>query len=229
MNESDSMSTSHNEPQARISRLLTVLSLLAAVGSLAVFTTLLLYMRGNDSNHTGWEPWLLSIFFAPTGIVGIVAFLRGSSRLGALLACCLGFGGIAFLFYIDHFNVMVQYDRWAERGMPESRVAGLGAAVMHAFEIFRWIVAFVLMLLSCLVFFVNFRILYVGLVRREHHSWIPFVGGFLGYVGMSFCPQPQIQALTVIPMVVEVVFWILAYGIGLLMWCLARLKRKRGK
>ena len=118
MNESDSMSTSHNEPQARISRLLAVLSWLAAVGSLAVLTVFLLYMRGNDCNHTGLEPWLLSIFFVPTGIVGIAAFLRGSSRWGSLLAFCVGFGGMAFLFYIDHFNVMLEYGRWIERGIP---------------------------------------------------------------------------------------------------------------
>ena len=110
------MSISHNEPQPRSSRLLAVLSWFAAAGSLAVLAVLLLYMRGHDSNHTGFEPWLLSIFFVPTVIVGLAAFLRGSSRWGALLAFWLGFGGMAFLFYIDHFNVLVQYDRLGERG-----------------------------------------------------------------------------------------------------------------
>ena len=110
------MTISQSELQPGSSRLLAVLSWLATISSLAVLTVLLLYMRGNDSNHTGFEPWLLSICFVPTAIIGVAAFRRGSSWWGALLACCLGFGGMAFLFYLDYFNVLVQYDRLGERG-----------------------------------------------------------------------------------------------------------------
>ena len=109
------MSIAHNEPR---SHFLAVLPWLAATASLAVLTVFVFYMHGNDSNHTGLEPWLLSIFFVPTLVVGIRAFVRGSSRWGALFALCLGFGGMAFLYYVDHFNVMLEYDRWIQRGMP---------------------------------------------------------------------------------------------------------------
>jgi peptidoglycan/LPS O-acetylase OafA/YrhL len=103
-------------PQPRWSRPWGVLSWLAALGSLAVLTVLLLYIRGKDSNHTGFEPWLLSVVFAPTSLVGSAALLRGSSRWGAVLAVCLGLGGMAFLFYIDHFNVLVEHGRLGQRG-----------------------------------------------------------------------------------------------------------------
>ena len=112
------MNISRIERQPRSLPFLALLSSLAAAASLAVLVVLLLYIRGNDSNHTAFEPWLLSTFFVPTIGVSILAFVCGSSRWSALVAFCLGFGGMAFLFYLDHFNVMVQYERWIERGMP---------------------------------------------------------------------------------------------------------------
>ena len=110
------MSINHDKLRSRLSNALAVLSCLAVTSSLAVLIVLLVYTHGNDSNHTGFEPWLLSIIFVATVSVGIAAFLYGNLRWGALLACCLGFGGMAFLFYIDHFNVLVQYDRLLARG-----------------------------------------------------------------------------------------------------------------
>lgn len=87
-----------------------------AFGSFVVLSGLLLYLRGKDCNHTSFEPWLLSIIFGPAILLGIAAFPGGRSRWGALLTFCLGAGGMAFLFYIDHFNILVQYDRLGERG-----------------------------------------------------------------------------------------------------------------
>ena len=101
-----------------MSKVLSTLAWLAALTSAAVLAALLLYMRGSDSNHSGFEPWLLSFVFAPAAIIGTVALKLSRSRWGALLALLLGLGGMAFLFYIDHFNILLQYERWTERGMP---------------------------------------------------------------------------------------------------------------
>ncbi|MEZ0273295.1 MAG: hypothetical protein ACAH88_00205 [Roseimicrobium sp.] len=94
----------------------STLAWLASVVSLAAIASVLLYLWENDSNHTGFEPWLLSIVFAPTAIIGVLSLVRDNPRLAALSASCLGIGGLVFLFYLDWFNVLVQYDRLAERG-----------------------------------------------------------------------------------------------------------------
>ncbi|MEP6672234.1 MAG: hypothetical protein ABJF10_23930 [Chthoniobacter sp.] len=100
------------------SRLLTRLSSVGAIFSIAVLLALLYYKHGNDSNHTGFEPWLLSIVFVPTAAVGIAAVYRNSSRPLGIFACCVGIGCMVFLFYLDYFNILVQYERWIARGMP---------------------------------------------------------------------------------------------------------------
>lgn len=112
------MNVSPTEAQSSTSHFAPVASLLTAIGSLAVLIVLSLYIRGNDSNHTSFEPWLLSIVFVTTVFVSIFDFRHRSSRWASVLAFCLGFGGMSFLYCLDHFNIMVQYDRWIERGMP---------------------------------------------------------------------------------------------------------------
>ena len=97
---------------------LIILTGIGSASSLLVFSVLLIYLRGHDSNHTGFEPWELSLFFVPTAILGFVTFRRRLLRWGALFALFLGTGGILLLAYIDYFNVLVQYDRWLRRGMP---------------------------------------------------------------------------------------------------------------
>ena len=99
-------------------RRLIVLTWIGCASSLVVLSVTLLYLRGHDSNHTGFEPWQLSIFFVPTAILGIITFSRRLLRWGAVFAFCLGAGGMLLLSYLDRFNVLVQYDRWLERGMP---------------------------------------------------------------------------------------------------------------
>ena len=112
------MTFSHAEPQPKSGSLFVVLSLLASLLSAAVLAGIVSYLHGHDSNHTGHEPWLLLGIFIPTLAFGIAAFRRRCSRWAAALACLLGVAGIAVLFYLDRFNVLVQYDRWLERGMP---------------------------------------------------------------------------------------------------------------
>lgn len=99
-------------------RRLIVLTWIGCASSLLLLSVTLLYLRSHDSNHTSFEPWQLSIFFVPTAILGIITFSRRLLRWGGAFAFCLGAGGILLLYYLDRFNVLVQYDRWLGRGMP---------------------------------------------------------------------------------------------------------------
>lgn len=96
---------------------------------------------------------------------------------------------------------------------------------MHAYDIFRWVVALVFGLFGWWVIFLNFKIVYVWMVRRKHHSWIPLVGGVFALVGMASCPLPQIQRFAWIPLAVDVGYCISVLTIGLLMECFANRRR----
>jgi hypothetical protein len=97
---------------------------------------------------------------------------------------------------------------------------------MHAPEIFRWVVAVVFGLFGWFVISVNFRIVYAWLVRREHHSWIPLVGGFFALAGMALCPLTQVRALAWMPLAIDVGYCISMLAAGLVMACFARGKNE---
>lgn len=118
VNEIVFVTPSHAELQPRSLRTLVNVSRLGIVVSLSVTMLLLSYLRGKDCNHTGFEPWLLCIIYVPTAIVGFTALRRGSRLSSVGLACFVGVGGMALLFYLDYFNVLVEYERWINRGMP---------------------------------------------------------------------------------------------------------------
>ena len=90
----------------------------AGVGSLAVSGALIAYAIRNGSGHSGFEPWLLSVVFVASLIIGFAALFSSRSRTAAIVACVAGIAGLALLFYLDRFNVLLQYDRWLQRGMP---------------------------------------------------------------------------------------------------------------
>lgn len=77
----------------------------------------LFYLSGNSSNHTGVEFLLVLIPLATAFLVtaGLLIKHRGKSIWAAL---ALNVIAVLFFIAIDHLNIMVQYDRWLERGMP---------------------------------------------------------------------------------------------------------------
>jgi|SRR5436190_23018024 len=97
---------------------------------------------------------------------------------------------------------------------------------MHASDIFRWALAIVFGLFGWWLIILNFAVVYVWLVRRKHHSWIPLVGGLFALVGMAFCPVPLIHRLAWIPLVVDTGYCLSALTIGLLMEFYVRKKRR---
>ena len=104
-------------------RLLTVLTVTGLVVSLAVFNVLVAYLRGNNTNHTGFGLWLLALVFLPTLLLGGWAGLRGNRRWIGWMACLAGCGGMAFLWYIDYDNILLEYERWTTRGEKPAPLA----------------------------------------------------------------------------------------------------------
>src|SRR3954454_10039773 len=94
---------------------------------------------------------------------------------------------------------------------------------MHAYEIIRWVLSILLGLLGWWIIFLNFAIVYRWYVRGEHHSWVPFLGGFLAFVAMGLCPLPQVQKLAPIPIVVDCVYFVAIITIGFAGMALRRL------
>jgi hypothetical protein len=90
----------------------------AGAGSLAVLGALIAYAIRNGTGHTGFEPWFLSVVFAVSLIIGFAALFSSRSRTAAIVTCTAGIAGLALLLFLDHFNLLLQYDRWLQRGMP---------------------------------------------------------------------------------------------------------------
>ncbi len=78
------------------------------------------YIYRNKTNHTGMDPWLAIPIFIASLLIGLMAFRAdGKSRKLPILLLLLGVVGIAALFAVDHFNIMLEYNKWLKRGMPE--------------------------------------------------------------------------------------------------------------
>jgi hypothetical protein len=97
---------------------LKLLTWTSSVISAVVILEIGSYIRASDSNHTAFEPWLLTVVFVPRVILGAVALLRKRALVAGIVALTLGLCGMATLTYIDRTNTMLQYERWLSRGMP---------------------------------------------------------------------------------------------------------------
>lgn len=73
----------------------------------------------SNCNHTGIHFLIILGPLAATLLCSmtLLAFYR-KSRL-AIVAVVINIAAITFFLALDYFNIMVQYDTWLERGMPE--------------------------------------------------------------------------------------------------------------
>jgi hypothetical protein len=72
----------------------------------------------NGSGHTAYEPWWLAAPYGVTLVLGIAGVLSGWSRKAGVAAFIASLLGLILLVVLDRCNVLLQYDRWIERGMP---------------------------------------------------------------------------------------------------------------
>ena len=74
---------------------------------------------------------------------------------------------------------------------------------MSIANLIRWPFSVAFTLLGCWIIIQNFRIVYVWYARREHHSWVPLLGGFLGFIGMGLCPLRAVERFAWLPLAVD--------------------------
>jgi hypothetical protein len=91
---------------------------IAIAGPSAIVAAIILYIATSDSNHTA-----LDIRYAiPVAIVFLMVALLGIRKSPgmAFIAITLNLFALAFVYAADQCNVMVQYEEWIDRGMPDS-------------------------------------------------------------------------------------------------------------
>lgn len=73
----------------------------------------------NATNHTAVD--YLSIVLWPLGLCAILSFYKFKKEKNRRFLISLGanIAAILFFLFIDYFNIMVQYDQWLQRGMPD--------------------------------------------------------------------------------------------------------------
>lgn len=83
---------------------------------IAIAVRVLLY----EANHIAWGLDVLIPVFTLVTLTGVVrAVMNWRLDVLALIIILLGLISIGGVFVLDHFNVLVQYDTWLARGMPE--------------------------------------------------------------------------------------------------------------
>lgn len=104
------------------------------IASLLVWSALVLRIIGEPGNHVGQEP-LLAIF--PFLLLLVVAWLPRYRRRRAARAFVTAYAlfSLLALVAIDRTNVLVQYDRWVKRGMPDKPC---GEIVQRFWACDRW-------------------------------------------------------------------------------------------
>jgi len=76
----------------------------------------LYYIGENSTNHSALDFVLLIV---PLSILAVIALFKVRKEPKFLIALMANLSAIGFYLYIDHYNIMLGYDEWLYRGMPE--------------------------------------------------------------------------------------------------------------
>lgn len=104
-------------------KLTSILVLGGTAINLLLFGAIVSYCLLNFSGHTAFNfsQWIWRWPFIALLLIGIIEFLinwRVKYRAGDL-AILVSIIGMAFLWYLDFSNTMLNYEVWLKRGMPE--------------------------------------------------------------------------------------------------------------
>src|SRR2546421_71783 len=74
---------------------------------------------------------------------------------------------------------------------------------MHVSNLLPWLLPGLLGLVACWIILLNFSVVFLWCVRREHHSFIPLLGGCLAALAMLVSPPTGIARFAWIPLIVD--------------------------
>lgn len=94
----------------------------AFILTLVTWAALLARIISDPTNHVSLEPLLAMVPFL---VLVPLCWTRAPVRTRLRVALTVyGLVSILAILVVDRANVLVQYDRWTERGMPERPCAG---------------------------------------------------------------------------------------------------------
>jgi hypothetical protein len=85
-----------------------------------VLTVGALLFHAMRTNHVGYEIRWLFIMAICIGLYGVSGLLSASNRRWGCALCIAAFMLVALLFCLDHYNLLVEYEVWVQRGMPDA-------------------------------------------------------------------------------------------------------------
>ena len=98
----------------------TVLFIGGGIGVFIEVAVVIAVVTVADSGHIGEEPFATFWYFVPLLCVSVAAvWYAPRFRKTALFNAWVASFGIALVVLLDTTNMLVQYDRWAHRGLPE--------------------------------------------------------------------------------------------------------------
>jgi hypothetical protein len=99
---------------------LTIMVWASGLLSLGTLGWLVFSVATHDANHVAWDPWRLYPVFVGSLAVAVVraVVVRRLTRISWLLLL-LAIAGVLSLAAVDRFNVLVEYEEWLKRGLPD--------------------------------------------------------------------------------------------------------------
>jgi len=96
-----------------------LLSVFSVISACVVIAVSMFAFSPTNSGHIGSEPFLMFLYFIPVLCVSIIDRIKSHkfNRISTF-NISLAIIGILLIVVFDLANMIVQYDRWAQRGLP---------------------------------------------------------------------------------------------------------------